>query len=103
MTVTAQDRSGTTMTGVRELELWFSDSPTSGVLTSTAYSGTLVAVTGALLTTLTAKKHFTVVTDATGVFVGSLTATAKPATEYVWVRKPIGGRPVCPRRRANYG
>lgn len=88
ITVTAVDAAGATVAAVHELELFMSTSSVGALLTATAYSGSLVASTGALLTTLTAKKHFTLVTDANGVFVGTLTDTAKPATEYVCVKKP---------------
>jgi hypothetical protein len=90
ITVTAVDASGTTVTGVHELDLWLSESAVGAGLTADTYSGSLVAVTGSLLETITAKKHFTVLTHTTGVFVGSLTDTAKPADQYVAVKKPIG-------------
>lgn len=90
ITVTAVDGNGAAVAAVHNLELWMSESATGAGLTADAYSGSLVASTGAILTTLTAKKHFNVVTDANGIFAGTLTDTAKPADQYVAVRKPVG-------------
>jgi hypothetical protein len=90
ITVTAVDANGVTVTGVQELELWMSESAVGAGLTADTYSGSLVAVTGTILETVTAKKHFRVLTHTTGVFVGSLTDSAKPADQYVAVKKPIG-------------
>lgn len=91
ITVTVKDGFGKAVTGVRALDLWFSGHASSGAITGTSYSGTLVASTGSILTTVTSAKRFEVLTNSSGVFVGSLTATAKPATEYVVVRRPFGG------------
>jgi hypothetical protein len=90
ITVTAVDGNGATVAAVHELELWMSEDATGIGFTADTYSGTLVASTGSPLTTLTAKKHFTLVTAATGIFAGTLTDTAKPADQYVAVRKPVG-------------
>jgi hypothetical protein len=90
ITVTSVDASGTTVTGVQQLDLWMSESSTGVGLTADTYSGSLVATTGSILETITAKKHFTVLTAASGIFVGSLTDTAEPADQYVVVRRPIG-------------
>lgn len=91
ITVTAKDAAGNTVAGVHELELHFSTSSAGANVTATAYSGTLVASTGALAVTHTAAKVFRILTDANGIFVGTLTASGKPATEYVAVKKPLGG------------
>lgn len=88
ITVTAKDAAGATVAAIHELELHFSTSAVGANVTATAYSGTLVASTGALAVTVTAAKVFRILTDANGIFVGSLTATGKPATEYVAVKKP---------------
>lgn len=88
ITITAKDAAGNTVAAVHELELHFSTSAVGANVTATAYSGTLVASTGALAVTVTAAKVFRLLTDANGIFVGSLTATGKPATEYVAVKKP---------------
>lgn len=90
ITIQAVDGFGAAITGVRELDLHFSTSAVGANITATAYSGTLVAVTGVIKQTITAAKAFSVLTDANGLFVGSLTATAKPAGEYVAVRRPRG-------------
>lgn len=91
ITVTVVDADGKAVAAVHSLELWMSGVSTGIGLTAAAYSGTLTAVAGAILTTLTAKKHFKVVTNASGVFTGDLVDTGKPATEYAVVRKPMGG------------
>ena len=87
--VTVKDANGATVAAVHQLELFFSaDSGGATGNTGTAYSGTLVAGTGVLLETITAKKHFSILTAATGIFSGSLTDSAKTA-DYACVPRPI--------------
>lgn len=75
---------------VQQLDLYFSDAATGIGLTAAAFSGSLVASTGAIKDTPTAKKSFVVTTDATGKFEGTLTDTAKTATAYTVVVTPDG-------------
>lgn len=93
ITVTVKNASGTTVAAVHRLDLWFSADATGVGLTATAYSGSLVATVGSLLTTLTAKKHFTIVTAATGIFTGTLTDSAETA-DFCAVAKPLTGAAV---------
>lgn len=89
-TITVTDGAGNTVAAVHPLEVWFSDSDTTGALTASAYSGALTAVTGNILTALTAKKHVSLVTAATGIAVLKVVASANPTTEYVYVKRPDG-------------
>lgn len=88
ITITAKDASGATVTGVRYIDVYTTSDAAGTTISSTAYSGTLVAGTGAILVTYTAKHAFRVCTDATGVFVGTLTDTAKTA-DYIAVPNPM--------------
>lgn len=90
MTITATDAAGTTVAAVHQLEVWMSEAATGIGLTADTYSGDLVALTGAIHTALTAKKHWSVVTAASGIFTADLEDTAKPADQYVAVKKPLG-------------
>lgn len=92
ITVTVKDGRGNTVAGVFELEMWMSEAATGIGLTADAYSGDLTATTGAILSALTAKKHWKVVTAATGIFAATLVDTANPADQYVVVAKPMTGR-----------
>lgn len=87
VTVTVKDANGVTAAGIHWLELITTSDAAGGTISATAYSGSLVAGTGTLLITWTAKHAFLIATDATGVFIGSLTDTAKTA-DYVAVKKP---------------
>lgn len=90
VTVTVKDANGNTVTGVHWLELITTSDAAGTTISTTSYSGSLVAGTGALLITYTAKHAFRIATADTGIFVGSLTDTAKTA-DYIVVRKPMGG------------
>lgn len=91
ITITVQDDGGNTIAAVHAFELFMSESSSGIGLTGDTYSGTLTAGTGAILTTLTAKKHFSVVTAATGIFVGTLVDSANPTDQYVVVKSPVDG------------
>lgn len=88
ITVTAKDANGNTITGVRYFDLYTTSDAAGTTVSSAAYSGTLVATTGTIIATITAKHVFRCATDANGVFVGSLTDTAKTA-DYIAVPNPI--------------
>lgn len=91
ITITVLDSDGNTLADVYAFEVYFSESASGQGLTADTYSGTLTAGTGAILTTLTTKKHFSVVTAATGIFVGTLVDSANPADQYVVVKNPATG------------
>lgn len=90
VTVTVKDLAGNTVPGVHWLDLITTSDAAGTTISGTAYSGTLVATTGTILVTPVAKHAFLIATDATGVFIGSLTDTAKTA-DFVAVKKPVSG------------
>ena len=91
VTVTAKDSDGNTLVGAYVFDLYFAENAAGTTITSTTYSGSRVAPTGAIVTTITAKKHFKLTTDATtGTFVGSLTDTAETASQYAVAVNPTG-------------
>lgn len=90
ITVTVVDGQGNTVAGVRELIMHMSEAATGAGLTGDTYSGDLTAGTGTILGALTAKKAWVIQTAATGIFVGTLVASANPADQYVVVKRPIG-------------
>lgn len=92
ITITVKDGRGNTVADVFELEFWMSEAATGIGLTADTYSGDLTATTGAILSALTAKKHWKVVTAATGIFAATLVDSANPTDQYVAVRRPMTGR-----------
>jgi hypothetical protein len=90
ITITVRDLAGAVVPAVHNLEIWMSEAATGIGLTADTYSGDLTATTGAILSAHTAKKHWSVVTAATGIFAASLVDTAKPADQYVVARRPAG-------------
>lgn len=88
ITVTVTDHRGQPVSEPKILDLYMSESATGIGLTADTYSGDLTATSGAILTALTAKKHWRVVTTAAGVFAGTLVALANPADQYVVVGGP---------------
>jgi hypothetical protein len=90
VTITVQDEDGNTVVGVHQLDVWASELSTGLNLTADAYSGDLVATAGYILASPTAKKRWTVLTAATGIFTGNLTDAAKPQDQYIAVRNPLG-------------
>jgi hypothetical protein len=89
-TVQVVDATGAPVAAVFNLAAYFSSSAAGANLTATAFSGTLVATTGAVLTAFVAAKYFDVITDATGKFVGVLTDTAKTTGQYFVIPRPRG-------------
>lgn len=89
VTVTVKDGDGNTVAAVHHLDLVTTSDAAGTTISATSYSGSLVAGTGAILITHTAKHAFRIATAATGIFVGSLTDTAKTA-DYIAVKKPLG-------------
>jgi hypothetical protein len=106
ITITVKDVHGATLAGGRNLELWLSDAATGLGITGTAASGTVAAkaASGTVLTAYTAKKHMSIQTLATGVFVLAITDTAKTGF-YVAVRHPLTGAPIVSAQlvTASYG
>jgi hypothetical protein len=90
ITITVKDAGGDTVAAVHALEFWMSEDDGGVGLTADTYSGDLTASTGAILSALTAKKHWTVATADTGIFAATLVDSANPADQYVAVKKPLG-------------
>lgn len=81
ITVTVKDAAGNTVAAVHNLDLWLSDDADGQGLTATTASGAVAAkaASGTDLSTLVAKKALRVQTLKTGVYVLSITDTAKTA------------------------
>jgi len=79
VTIQAINYEGTSIAGVKNLDLWLSDSASGIGLTATTASGTVTCTTGTDLFDFTAKKLKRVQTDATGKIVLAITDTAKTA------------------------
>jgi hypothetical protein len=92
-TFTVKNANGDTVEAVTCLEVWISEATTGIGLTADSYSGSSSAVStyGAIHTALTAKKHFMVVTNASGVFRLLSIASANPTDQYVCCKNPLGG------------
>lgn len=90
ITVTVKDADGVTVPDVFVLDLYMSEAATGIGITGDTYSGDLTAGTGSVLGAVTAKKHWKITTAATGVFVGTLVASANPTDQYAVVKKPLG-------------
>lgn len=88
VTITVKDEDGNTVTGVHMLEVWATSLSTGLNLTAAAFSGDLVASAGYILASITAKKHWRILTAATGIFTGNLTDTAEPQDQYIAVKNP---------------
>ena len=90
ITITAKNGDGATVAAPVGFEWWISEATTGIGLTADSYSGTVTAGTGAILTALTAKKHFLAATAATGIFVATAVDSANPVDQYVVVKQPNG-------------
>jgi hypothetical protein len=89
--------------GVHTCDLWLSDAASGAGLTAVTASGAVAAgASGLILQTITASKVFKILTTATGLFILSITDSAK--TPFV-VCVEIEGRayPVITLTTANYG
>ena len=91
-TLTVVDAAGVAIDAVHKLEVFITDDDIGGVLTSTAASGALTAVTGAVLSVNTAKKHISCSTAATGIAVLKLVDDANTAGERFIVVNPVNGK-----------
>lgn len=90
--ITVQDGDLATIAAAHTLEVWISDAATGIGLTADTFSGALTAVSGAILSVLTATKHVIVTTAATGIIELRLVASANPADIYVAVKNPSTGQ-----------
>lgn len=84
------DGNGDAVAGAKMLDLYMSEAATGIGVTADDYSGDLVASTGAIISSVTAKKHWKIVTAADGTFSGDLTDTGVPVDQYAVVKEPIG-------------
>lgn len=103
ITIQLKDALGTNLAERRRVEFYMSTDAEGDGLTGSTYSGDFAATTGVILSALTAKKHITGLTDATGKIVLTLTDTNKPATERVCVVLPGGKLSVSAVSGANWG
>ena len=81
VTMTVKDGAGNALARVFNLDVWLSDATTGEGLTATTASGAVAAksASGTDLATLVSKKALRVQTLATGIYVLSITDTAKTA------------------------
>lgn len=91
-TLTVVDADGVAVPFRHTLNVWISDDATGDGLTATAASGALTAVTGVILTALTAKKHILANTAATGILKLLLVDNANTAGERFCCTNPINGK-----------
>jgi hypothetical protein len=89
VTITAKDAANAAVTAVQNFDLWLSDASTCAGLTASTASGAVAGTTGVDIDTYTAKKALRVQTNASGVYVLSITDTAK-TTFYVCLQAPTG-------------
>ena len=90
ITITVADAAGATIADSHYLTVWITDDADALTLTGTSASGALTAVDGGILSVLTAKKHVTCVTPATGIINLSLVDSSNTADEFVCVLLPNG-------------
>ena len=90
--ITVLDAAGVAIDAVHKLEVFITDDDIGGVLTSTSASGALTATGGAVLSVLTAVKHLTVTTAATGILGLNLIDSANTAGERFCVVNPVNGK-----------
>jgi len=86
------DANGDAVAARHTLQVWVSDDATGDGLTATAASGDLTAVTGVILTALTAKKHILANTASTGILKLLLVDSANTAGERFCCTNPINGK-----------
>lgn len=90
-TGTIKDADGATIAAAKALRVYLSTSAAGAGVSATSYSTGASVTTGTTLVTVTANKVFDVVTNSSGVFAVSVTASAKPATEYCVAVIPMTG------------
>lgn len=78
VTIQLKDAGGTNLATSRNIDVWLSDAATGIGLTATTASGAVAAgASGTDMFTYTSKKHLKVQTTAAGVYILSITDTAK--------------------------
>ena len=92
VTFTVVDADGDAVAARHTLQVWVSDDATGDGLTATNASGALTAVTGVILTALTAKKHILANTASTGILKLLLVDSANTAGERFCCTNPINGK-----------
>lgn len=90
ITITMKDANGNTLAETVGFEWWISEAATGIGLTADSYSGTVTASVGGDVAAFTAKKHFSSLTAATGIYTATAVDSANPADQYVAVRLPNG-------------
>lgn len=95
ITIAVKDGAGATVAGVYNLDVWLSDAASGAGLTGTTASGAVAAkaASGVDLVAYTAKKAIRVQTLATGIYVLSITDSAKTGF-YVCGQAPGTGKAV---------
>lgn len=81
VTITVKDYDGTTVAAVHNIDIWLSDASSGAGLTATSASGAVAAkaASGVDLQIYSAKKAWRVQTLATGIYILSITDSAKTA------------------------
>jgi hypothetical protein len=92
ITITLKQSSGSTLGAIQTFIVFMSETNTGTGLTADTYSGDLTATTGTILQALTAKKAWLVTTAVSGIFAGTLVASANPTDQYVVVVHPLSGQ-----------
>lgn len=92
ITITCLNGAGIRIPVAHCLEVWISESAAGEGLTADSYSGDVTAATGAILTALTAKKHFSVITATSGIAVLTAVDDANPEDQYIAARNPFTGK-----------
>lgn len=78
VTIQLKDAAGTNLATSRNIDVWLSDAATGIGLTGTTASGAVAAgASGTDMFTYTSKKHLKVQTTAAGLYILSITDTAK--------------------------
>jgi hypothetical protein len=106
ITITVKDGAGATVAAVHMVEIWLSDSATCAGLTGTTASGAVAAkaASGVDIDVHVAKKAMLIQTLATGIYVLSITDTAKSLV-FVCAAAPGTGKAVASAQLTalNYG
>lgn len=91
MTLQLKDEKNANLSERKGLDVWVSDSATTGALNATAVDGGVaIGASGAIVLAVTASKYFKCLTSATGALALTLTHAAGAKTVYLYVRLPDG-------------
>lgn len=102
ISVQFKDRNGDNYSGVIQFELWISEASTGIGLTADVYSGDVTTVTGTEMTEITSKKHFKLLTNASGLWSGLAVASANPTDQYIAVVHPATGKVIVSEASGTY-